>query len=76
MSIQLIIIIAYFAVSVLVGILMSRGTNTSSKFHGAHLAVALGNKSAIRAYEKTGFITEYDRKFARVVKINMPYHAL
>lgn len=40
MSIQLIIIIAYFAVSVLVGILMSRGTNTSSKFHGAQMGVA------------------------------------
>ena len=40
MSIQLIIIIAYFAVSIVVGIVMSRGTNTSSKFHGTQLGVA------------------------------------
>ena len=40
MSIQIIIILAYFGVSVFVGIMMSRGTNTSSKFHGTQLGVA------------------------------------
>lgn len=40
MSIQVGIIIAYFAISILVGIVMSRGTNTSSKFHGTQLGVA------------------------------------
>lgn len=40
MTIQVIIIITYFAVSVLVGFIMSRGTNTSSKFHGTQLGVA------------------------------------
>lgn len=40
MSIQIIIIIAYFAISVLVGLIMSRGTNTSTKYHGTQLGVA------------------------------------
>lgn len=40
MSVQLIIIIAYFIISILVGIVMSKGTNTSSKFHGTQLGVA------------------------------------
>ena len=40
MSIQIIVIILYFAISVFVGIAMSRGTNTSSKFHGTQLGVA------------------------------------
>ena len=40
MSIQLIIIIAYFTISIIVGVAMSRGTNTSSKFHGTQLGVA------------------------------------
>ncbi len=42
----------------------------------AYLAVALSNKSAIRAYEKVGFTTVYDKKFARVLKVNVPYHEL
>lgn len=42
----------------------------------ACLAVALSNKSAIRAYEKVGFVTAYDKKFARVLKINIPYYEL
>ena len=40
MSLQLIIIIAYFAISILVGIVMSNGTNTSSKFHGTQMGIA------------------------------------
>lgn len=40
MSVQLIIIISYFAISLLVGFVMSRGTNTSSKFHGTQLGIA------------------------------------
>ena len=40
MSIQLIIIFAYFTISIIVGVMMSRGTNTSSKFHGTRLGVA------------------------------------
>ena len=39
-SIQLLVIIAYFTISVLVGIVMSRGTDTSLKFHGTQLGVA------------------------------------
>ena len=38
--IQLIIILAYFALSIFVGVVMSRGTDTSSKFHEAQLGVA------------------------------------
>ena len=40
MLIQIIVIVLYFGISVAVGILMSRGTNTSSKFHGSQLGVA------------------------------------
>ena len=40
MPIQLIIIITYFVISIIVGVAMSRGTNTSSKFHGTQLGVA------------------------------------
>ena len=42
----------------------------------ATLAVALSNHSAIRAYEKAGFRTLCDKRFARVLRINIPYHAL
>jgi len=40
MSVQLVIILAYFAISVVVGLIMSRGTNTASIFHGTQLGVA------------------------------------
>lgn len=40
MAIQLFVIVAYFALSILVGFFMSKGTDTSSKFHGAQLGVA------------------------------------
>ena len=40
MPTQLIIIFTYFVISILVGIVMSRGTNTSSKYHGTKLGVA------------------------------------
>lgn len=42
----------------------------------AYLAVSLKNMSAIRAYEKIGFVNVFDRKFVRVLKINIPYHIL
>lgn len=42
----------------------------------ADLAVSLSNTSAIRAYEKIGFTTVKDCSFARILKINIPYHAL
>ena len=42
----------------------------------AYLAVSIKNSSAIKAYEKVGFVNVYDRKFARVLKINIPYHIL
>ena len=42
----------------------------------AQLAVSMTNKSAIRAYEKTGFVSMADKRFARVLKINIPYHEL
>ena len=40
MAIQLFVIVAYFALSILVGYFMSKGTDTSAKFHGAQLGVA------------------------------------
>lgn len=39
----------------------------------AHLAVATTNRSAIRAYEKTGFVTVSKRNFIRLLKVNIPY---
>ena len=42
----------------------------------AYLAVSVSNESAIRAYKKTGFTTVKDLNFARVLKINIPYHVL
>lgn len=47
-----------------------KGINT------AHLAVSKTNTSAIRAYKKTGFTTVADKRFARILKINIPYHEL
>lgn len=44
--------------------------------NSAELAVALSNESAIRAYEKTGFTIVRDCKFARIMKVNVPYHEL
>ena len=42
----------------------------------AHLAVSKSNTSAIRAYKKTGFTTVTDNRFARFLKINIPYQKL
>lgn len=42
----------------------------------AHLEVAVSNTSAISAYKKTGFTTVKNCFFARIMKINIPYHAL
>jgi len=42
----------------------------------AYLAVSTNNTSAIRAYEKVGFVTEYDSSFIRVLKVNIPYKQL
>ena len=42
----------------------------------AHLAVSVSNESAIRAYKKTGFTIVKDLNFARILKINIPYHIL
>ena len=42
----------------------------------AYLAVSLKNKNAIRAYKKIGFVNVSDRKFVRILKINIPYHIL
>lgn len=42
----------------------------------ADLTVSVSNTSAIRAYEKTGFTTVKDCSFARIMKINIPYHFL
>jgi ribosomal protein S18 acetylase RimI-like enzyme len=42
----------------------------------AHLAVSVSNESAIRAYKKTGFTIMKDLNFARILKINIPYHIL
>lgn len=50
--------------------LHERGINT------AYLAVSTSNKSAIKAYIKTGFTTVRDTSFARILKINVPYHVL
>lgn len=50
--------------------LHERGINSS------YLAVAKTNKSAIRAYKKVGFESIVDKKFARVLRVNIPYHEL
>ena len=50
--------------------LHERGINSS------YLAVAKTNKSAIRAYKKVGFKSIVDKKFARVLRVNIPYHEL
>ncbi len=42
----------------------------------AVLAVSVKNKSAIRAYEKTGFQTVDTLTFMRLLKVNIPYHTL
>lgn len=44
--------------------------------NSAHLAVSKINISAIRAYEKAGFTTVADKRFARFLKINIPYYKL
>ena len=40
MYIQFLIIIAYFALTVIIGVITSKGTKTSSRFHGVQLGVA------------------------------------
>ena len=42
----------------------------------AYLAVSVANENAIKAYKKTGFVNVKDLSFARVLKINIPYHVL
>ena len=42
----------------------------------AYLAVSTNNSPAIRAYEKVGFLTEYDSSFIRILKVNIPYRQL
>ncbi len=42
----------------------------------SYLAVAKTNKSAIKAYKKAGFKSVADKKFARILRINIPYHEL
>lgn len=42
----------------------------------AYLAVSTNNMPAIRAYEKVGFVTEFDSSFFRVLKVNIPYKQL
>ena len=42
----------------------------------AYLAVSTNNISAIRAYEKVGFQTEYDLSFIRILRVNIPYRQL
>jgi len=42
----------------------------------AHLAVSVSNESAIKAYAKAGFSNVRDCEFARLLKMNIPYHVL
>ena len=45
-------------------------------YKDVYLAVSTDNTSAIRAYEKAGFVVEDMKSFVRTLKINIPYHAL
>lgn len=42
----------------------------------SYLAVSKNNDSAIRAYKKTGFVTEKDSSFIRILRVNIPYKQL
>ena len=42
----------------------------------AYLCVRTNNESAIRAYQKLGFVTEGTKCFIRFMGINIPYHIL
>ncbi|MBR5948719.1 MAG: GNAT family N-acetyltransferase [Clostridia bacterium] len=42
----------------------------------AYLAVSKKNTSAIKAYRKSGFEICSEKAFARVLKVNIPYHKL
>lgn len=42
----------------------------------AYLAVSKTNVPAIKAYRKIGFTTVGEKRFFRVLKINIPYHKL
>ncbi len=44
--------------------------------HNVYLAVMKNNKSAIRAYEKSGFYSVGRRIFVRFLRYNIPYHRL
>ncbi len=44
--------------------------------NSAFLAVSKKNNSAVKAYVKTGFKTVDEKRFARILKINIPYHKL
>lgn len=45
----------------------------SKSVEKVYLAVSTNNVAAVRAYEKTGFIKEYNSCFIRVLKVNIPY---
>lgn len=48
----------------------------SKSFNEMYLAVSKDNLSAIKAYNKAGFIIESEKKFIRFIMHNIPYHIL
>ena len=54
----------------LMNYLHERGIDT------ACLAVSASNESAVKAYSKAGFRLIKDLRFARILKVNIPYHIL
>ncbi len=59
---------------VMINMLMDYLHNNS--INTVYLAVSTNNTSAIRCYQKAGFVKKYDSSFIRVLKINIPYKTI
>ena len=57
-------------------LLMKYLDGKSQFINEVYLAVSTNNSSAIRAYEKAGFIKRSESSFIRILKINIPYKVL
>jgi len=44
--------------------------------HTAYLAVSFDNKNALRAYQTAGLSEVCNKRFLRILKINLPFHKL